>query len=141
MKYVTFNEDGVLHHRLIAGVHYIPEGAVPIDEALWFRLTQEDDGVWRLSDGVISKHPLNSPAPDLAALERAWRDGELQGVMWLRERHRDQVEIGGDTTLTAEQFSELLVYMQQLRDWPQSEAFPASDHRPVAPPWIAEQTQ
>jgi hypothetical protein len=76
-----------------------------------------------------------------AAGERAWRDGELSGVAWLRERHRDQLELVRPTTLTAEQFAELLVYLQALRDWPQSPDFPALEQRPVAPPWIAEQAQ
>jgi hypothetical protein len=79
--------------------------------------------------------------PDPAAQERKWRDAELSSVMWLRERHRDQQEIGGDTTLSGDQFSELLVYMQQLRDWPQSQAFPDIEQRPTAPAWIAEQFQ
>ena len=79
-------------------------------------------------------------AADLIELERQWRDGELLTVTWLRDRHRDQVDIEADTTLTSEQFGELLVYMQALRDWPQSDAFPATDQRPVPPPWIAEQT-
>ncbi len=77
----------------------------------------------------------------IAAAERYWRDSQLSSVMWLRERHRDQQDIGGSTTLTAEQFQELLVYMQALRDWPQSEQFPETEHRPVAPPWIVEQHQ
>lgn len=77
----------------------------------------------------------------IAAAERAWRDTELSGLVWLRDRHRDQLEIGVTTTLTPEQFSELLVFMQALRDWPQSEAFPDSEQRPVAPPWIADQSQ
>ncbi|WJM94701.1 phage tail assembly chaperone [Pseudomonas defluvii] len=81
-----------------------------------------------------------SPA-QMAADERNWRDSQLSSVMWLRERHRDQQDIGGSTTLTAEQFKELLVYMQALRDWPQSPDFPLTEHRPVAPPWIAEQHQ
>ncbi|WP_256671295.1 phage tail assembly chaperone [Pseudomonas sp. EMN2] len=75
-----------------------------------------------------------------ATAERTWRDVELTNAVWLRDRHRDQVEIGGSTTLTAEQFQELLVYMQALRDWPQCEAFPDSAQRPVAPTWVAEQT-
>ncbi|GGU68706.1 hypothetical protein GCM10009504_27370 [Pseudomonas laurentiana] len=75
----------------------------------------------------------------LAVTERAWRDTALAAVVWLRDRHRDQQDLGGSTTLTAEQFQELLLYMQALRDWPQSEQFPEAEHRPVAPPWIAEQ--
>ncbi|NVZ50275.1 hypothetical protein HX792_08020 [Pseudomonas sp. B6002] len=77
----------------------------------------------------------------LAVRERAWRDGELASLMWLRERHRDQLEISVETSLTGEQFTELLLYMQALRDWPQSPEFPDSEHRPVALGWIADQTQ
>lgn len=84
------------------------------------------------------------PVPSLDALqvaERAWRDAELTSVTWLRERHRDQQELGVDTTLSAEQFVELLAYMQALRAWPQSSDFPDSAHRPTAPRWIADQTE
>jgi hypothetical protein len=80
-------------------------------------------------------------APDFVAQERVWRDCELSALLWLRERHRDQLEIGFDTTLTAEQFTELLVCMQALRDWPQSPDFPDSLHRPIVPEWIAEQAE
>jgi hypothetical protein len=51
------------------------------------------------------------------------------------------LEIPEETTLTAEQFNELLVYMQTLRDWPQSADFPVIEHRPIAPDWIAGQSQ
>lgn len=77
----------------------------------------------------------------LATTERAWRDNVLTSITWLRERHRDQQELGGETTLSAEQFAELLAYMQSLRNWPQSPDFPDSEHRPIAPPWIAEQSE
>lgn len=78
--------------------------------------------------------------PDAAAnTERAWRDNELANTVWLRDRHRDQLDIGVETTLSSDQFNELLVYMQALRDWPQSPAFPATEQRPVAPAWIATQ--
>lgn len=76
---------------------------------------------------------------DLAKLERKWRDGELASVLWLRERHRDQQEVGGDTSLSPEQFAELLVYLQELRDWPQKSEFPDIHYRPVPPTWIAQQ--
>ena len=78
------------------------------------------------------------PSPDA---EREWRDAELAEMVWLRDRHGDQLEIEVEPTLSGEQFRELLVYMQALRDWPQSPNFPQSAHRPVAPPWITEQTQ
>jgi hypothetical protein len=77
----------------------------------------------------------------LVGNERAWRDQLLSMLMGVRDRHRDQLEIEVATTLSGEQFTELLVYMQALRDWPQSADFPDSQHRPITPSWIAEQTQ
>ncbi|MBC3420525.1 hypothetical protein HU748_08065 [Pseudomonas sp. RW3S2] len=77
----------------------------------------------------------------MEAREREWRDAAVTAVLWLRERHRDEQDLQRSTTLTQEQFTELLNYLQALRDWPQSEAFPAIEQRPVALPWIAEQTQ
>ena len=128
------------------GVHsHIPNGAVEITASRHLELL-----VGQIAGKIIVCGPDGYPMltdaspPDdtaLAAIERAWRDGTLSAVMWLRERHRDQLEISASTTLTAGQFNELLVYMQALRDWPQSPDFPDSQHRPVAPDWIATQTQ
>ncbi|WP_312392015.1 phage tail assembly chaperone [Pseudomonas sp.] len=90
---------------------------------------------------------LVDPAPfvltreEEAARERAWRDQEVSRTAWLRERHRDEQDLQRETTLDGEQFGELLSYLQELRDWPQSAQFPVLEHRPVTPPWIADQTQ
>ncbi|MDZ4325514.1 MAG: phage tail assembly chaperone [Pseudomonas sp.] len=70
--------------------------------------------------------------------ERAWRDAELITWVAVRDRHRDELELGIATTLTAAQFAELLVYIQLLRDWPQSAEFPDIEHRPVTPTWLVE---
>lgn len=108
--------------------------ALMLGESLGKVITLSDKGVPVLSE------PVEAPV-DILAKEREWRDAQLQSAMWLRERHRDQKEIGGSTTLSDDQFAELLVYMQALRDWPQSPDFPDSEHRPVAPAWIADQSQ
>ena len=71
-----------------------------------------------------------------ATQERQWRDRVLAEMIWRRDRHRDQLEIGTETTLNAEQSSQLLVYLQALRDWPQSSAFPDRTARPVAPDFL-----
>ncbi|MGY2363467.1 phage tail assembly chaperone [Pseudomonas azotoformans] len=76
-----------------------------------------------------------------ASKERGWRDIEVSRAAVLRDRHRDQLEIGADTALTSDQFTELLMYMQALRDWPQSSHFPDAEHRPVAPAWITGKTE
>jgi len=122
----------------------MPSDAVPISleqhqalmlgESLGKVITLNDKGVPVLSE------PVAAPV-DMSAKEREWRDAQMQSVMWLRERHRDQQEIGGSTTLSGDQFADLLVYMQDLRDWPQSPDFPDSEHRPMAPAWITDQTE
>lgn len=78
---------------------------------------------------------------DLEAQERTWCDSALFAVMWLHERHRDQLELHAPTSIGDEQFTELLVYILALRDWPQSPDFPAIEQRPAPPPWLAGQTQ
>ncbi|MCF5025126.1 phage tail assembly chaperone [Pseudomonas lurida] len=124
---------------------FIPEDRVQITKAEHAALLAGEAGgklIVADENGVpYLAERLPATADDLAAAERKWRDGELSSVMWLRERHRDQQEIGGDTTLSAAQFAELLLYMQALRDWPQSANFPDIEQRPLVPAWIAEQTQ
>lgn len=129
----------------LTGVHSVlPADAVAISEALYLSVignpppgkvrAHDDRGLPYLVDAPV-------PVPDLEVQEREWRDSELIAVMGMRDRHRDQLEIEVETTLTAEQFRELLVYIQALRDWPQSPDFPALEQRPAAPPWIADQAQ
>ncbi|KII27498.1 phage tail assembly chaperone [Pseudomonas fluorescens] len=122
----------------------IPSDVVAISEArflevlanppLWKRRGHDEGGLPILVDMV----PPSSD--DLAAVERAWRDAEVLRVSWLRDRHRDQVEVESPTTLSAEQFSELLVYLQALRDWPQGSQFPLGEHRPPTPTWLLAQS-
>ncbi|CAH0275837.1 tail fiber assembly protein [Pseudomonas mediterranea] len=121
-----------------------------------FQLTIDPDTVIRLHDNTtIPRHhrywteyedwlekggtpfPAVEERGDLK--ERGWRDSQLHNVQWLRERHRDEVELGLSSTLTDEQFKELLIYMQSLRNWPQDAHFPQVQWRPSAPQWIAEQ--
>ncbi|CAI8902393.1 Tail fiber assembly protein [Pseudomonas sp. IT-P100] len=129
----------------LEGIHTeMPPDAVDISEALYLSVIgNPTPGKVRAHDerGLPYLIDAREPDPDLPAQERTWRDVQLPAVMWLRERHRDQLEIAGPTTLSAERFDELLVYIQALRDWPQSADFPDSQYRPVAPLWIAEQTQ
>lgn len=75
---------------------------------------------------------------DLEQIERSWRDAEIEQVKWLRERHRDEQDLGVTTTLTAEQFVDVLGYVQALRDWPQSHLFPDSAQRPQPVAWLAD---
>ncbi|WP_425536162.1 phage tail assembly chaperone [Achromobacter denitrificans] len=69
---------------------------------------------------------------------RAWRDTQIAQWEWLRDRHRDEQELGISKTLNDARYSELLNYLQALRDWPASATFPAEVGRPVAPSWLFE---
>ncbi|WP_449106686.1 phage tail assembly chaperone [Pseudomonas mohnii] len=89
---------------------------------------------------ILIDQPL-ATGEELAAAERKWRDGQLSDTEWLVTRHRDEQDMQLSTTLTSEQFSDLLVYRQGLRDWPQSELFPGIEHRPQPPTWLADLTQ
>lgn len=130
----------------LAEVHgkNMPPDVVEISEAVFLAvIANPAPGKIRSHDAAglpVLIDPPPATADQLAELERHWRDGELAAVTWLRDRHRDQLDVGAVTTLSPEQFNELLQYLQALRDWPQSQAFPDIEQRPVAPPWIAEQT-
>lgn len=79
--------------------------------------------------------------PPSADDERAWRDSQLSIYGALRDRHRDELELNRATTITAEQYEQLLVLLQSLRDWPQSEHFPDPEYRPAPLPWITSQAE
>lgn len=86
----------------------------------------------------ILMNPLPLTTEARSVRERLWRDAEIESVKWLRERHRDQLDMGEPTTLMPEQFGELLTYIQALRDWPQSPDFPDSQYRPARPVWTVD---
>jgi hypothetical protein len=88
----------------------------------------------------VLKSSIPATLDELKAIERAWRDGAISATEWLSTRHREEVDGGRSTTLTPEQYAELLSYRQDLRDWPESPAFPDQVSRPSEPAWLAEQT-
>lgn len=85
---------------------------------------------------LVNPDPVVPTLEQLFAAERKWRNAEFSRVMWLRDRHRDQLNLEIDTTLAADQFHEVLVYMQALRDWPQSPKFPDAEERPAPMGWF-----
>ncbi|WP_434705154.1 tail fiber assembly protein [Pseudomonas sp. Z1-12] len=87
---------------------------------------------------------IDPPLPTFAQLvqqERVWRDGELLATDQMVTRHRDELEEGAVTTLTANQYGALQTYRRDLRNWPQAGEFPLIDHRPPTPDWLAMQHQ
>ncbi|MGS0737965.1 phage tail protein [Pseudomonas sp. GG8] len=123
----------------------IPEDAMEIELARHAELMEgQTAGKCINFDAVdgpeLIDHPPMSPE-QLAEVERIWRGVQLATTDGVVARHRDELESGGPSTLTAEQYVELQVYRRQLRDWPQGIEFPLVEHRPVAPSWLAEQDQ
>ena len=49
---------------------------------------------------------------------RSFRDARITDLLWVRERHADELDLGNKTTLTPEQYTTLLTYIQALRDLP-----------------------
>lgn len=127
----------------LEGIHRsMPADAQEITEARYLEvLGNPAPGKVRGHDADGLPVLIDPPPEELATLERAWRDGEIQRVQWLRDRHRDEQDLNLPTTITLEQFAELLSYMQALRDWPQQSLFPSEQFRPAAPGWIIVQAQ
>lgn len=89
----------------------------------------------------VAIDPPELSSEQMATKERAWRDRQLTSATGIRDRHRDQLELGIPTTLVQDQFAALLSYIQVLRDWPQSAEFPRLEKRPEPPAWLAEQAE
>lgn len=105
-KFATFKPDGTLSLRLIKGLYDIPKDAISVDEALWQRLLNEADGIWRLLDGKIVKEPLpvvDLPPPTREEVEalrlRAYADPLIGSDRYFAEAQRMQVmnESGWET--------------------------------------------
>lgn len=89
---------------------------------------------WRFANALFTEQ--FESIDDKATVERSWRDAELILYQWLRDRHRDEQDMGRLTTVSDAQFLELLNYLQELRDWPKDERFPDRHARPNRPDWI-----
>ncbi|MDD0985331.1 phage tail assembly chaperone [Pseudomonas shahriarae] len=89
----------------------------------------------------VALDPVPTSLEEHQRRERVWRTGELSRYEWVATRHRDEQDMGATTTLTSQQFNDLLQYRQALRDWPSAEVFPETEKRPSPPTWLAEQVQ
>lgn len=121
----------------ICGV--MPDDAFEVDEQVYRALVDSGKGIVADAEGRPTFAELSFD--ELGERARAWRDAAISATEWLSARHRDEIDSARPTTLTAEQFAELLSYRQALRDWPESAAFPDQASRPSGPVWIAVQTK
>lgn len=138
-KYLVLNSDREVVTQLIMGVHQIPDGALLIDDARWYEVTQDVTCTWKVDEaGELVKLPKGEIVDDDLSrdVEREWRNQVLASTEWLVARHRDELETERPTTLTAEQYKQLQDYRRGLRDWPELAGFPLTENRPVAPEWL-----
>lgn len=68
-----------------------------------------------------------------AADVRAERDRRIDAIRWRIERYQTQEAAGIETTDTAEQYREILLYVQALRDIPEQAGFPDAIEWPEEP--------
>lgn len=129
----------------VAGINStdIPDDVIEIPQTYWISLLQQLAvtakviGVRADNGYPILVDPAPPSADEAADAERRWRTAQLAATDGLVARDRDELEDGGGTTLTTEQYAQLQTYRRQLRDWPQGSLFPFSEHRPLAPNWLA----
>lgn len=114
-----------------------PPDAVEVDAEIFeeFALLTPPAGKRRIGgpDGLPAwADDISSEGKADPSHARAWRDSEIARVAWLRDRHRDESDLGVTQSLTDAQYRTLLEYIQELREWPSSVGFPELG-RPVAP--------
>ena len=146
------NEFNVLFSASTGGVYVpginasdIPSDVIEIPQTYWVSLLQELAVTAKMiSVRADNGYPVLVDTPpltpeDAANAERFWRDTQLLATDSMVARDRDELEDGGGTTLTTDQYAQLQAYRRALRDWPQGSFFPFTEHRPSAPLWLAEQ--
>lgn len=119
----------------------MPADVVEVSESVWQSLLDE----LSTSPKKMSSRPDGQPVlidppalefDELAAVERAWRDGQLSLTDPLVSRHRDEIDEGSETSLASDQYAQVQAYRRQLREWPQALEFPSTEQRPAAPSWL-----
>lgn len=122
----------------------IPDDAVDVSDEVHAEIIKgQSEGKVITADGNGYPILVDPPAPtqdQLSAQARSDRDTKLAATNWLVERHREEQETG-TTTLTAQQYADLLAYRQALRDVPQQTGFPESIQWPAIPEFLNDVLQ
>ena len=86
---------------------------------------------------VTDSWPPAPTANDLMIQARSLRNGYLTLLQSASDRHRDEIDAGVATTLTAAQYVTLLALKQTLRDVTKQAGFPASVSWPAIPDFLS----
>lgn len=86
-------------------------------ESAWNAVVWEDERTKPSWGDICVAYAAFETKANFDAL-RSVRDNRIQSVGWMRERHTDEIALGTEPTLTPEQYTALLTYIQALRDLP-----------------------
>ncbi len=122
---------GLLPNNATRTVPTIVEGFVPrwtgknweqVEDHKGKRGYVNDEPYERKECGPLPEGWSDTPPPptteELFARLRNQRDAHINSVLWMRERHADELELGKETSLIPEQYTALLTYIQAMRDLP-----------------------
>ncbi|SDX05211.1 hypothetical protein SAMN05444064_110218 [Pseudomonas syringae] len=119
----------------------MPDDAVEVPEQDYLMLLSGQGNGQIIANGPDGFPILKDQPPpsdeQLRQGARYWRDQWLLKTDPLIVRHRDQKEAKRVTTLTNDQYSAIQAWRLDLRDWPQSPAFPSAESRPQPPDWLS----
>lgn len=104
-------------HEVQVGVGCTDEYYIEIGMTL-MDVEQAYNSLWYVAGYAPSK-----PEPtvdEMKAQVRMVRDGYINGIEWRVSRYRDQKELEIQTTDDEETYHKILLYMQYLRDYPES---------------------
>ncbi|RYG20360.1 MAG: hypothetical protein EON96_01155 [Caulobacteraceae bacterium] len=122
------------HWLIPANATTLPPPAFDFNELAVFR-----DGGWTVQQDVDGDGaPDVEPVADLAPAVRSDRTRRINAVRWLIDRHRDELALGRGATLTAEDYLVVLQYVQDLRDVPEQDGFPALVQWPELDPALTQ---
>lgn len=98
------------------------EKAYPPEVAIW---CDTNNATIVQVDGGFEIQGLPQPTADeLFTRLRSERNTRINSVLWMRERHSDELALGKEATLTPEQYTALLTYIHALRDLPAQPSAP-----------------
>ncbi|MDE2101156.1 MAG: tail fiber assembly protein [Patescibacteria group bacterium] len=112
----------------------VPQDVVSVHDQEWQRLINEQGKDGKVIIPGPNGHPILGEEKRSSIMQQAHiminRELRLRETDDLVERHRDERELGGPTTITENQFTELLRYRQLLRRLEDSQGFPFVDLPP-----------
>lgn len=131
MKFLQFDENGVLSGRYLSDSTNIPDGCIEVTDEFCRRTIDETDGIWMLDqDGQITKHPFPPPTPEEIALANKTRQAGLisnaaqamapvMAFVNLGNATGDEIELAKKWQAYYRALQEVDVY-QETPEWPEA---------------------